>query len=68
MKVIYSQDQNRTNLLSIQPGGSIVTVHYTDGTIIHYDKIKNVKKYVNAIKHKENVNRVVCNTETLYQK
>ena len=68
MKVIYSQDKNRTNQLSLQPGGSIITVHYVDGTIIHYDKIKNVKKYVNVIKNIENINRVICNTETIYQK
>lgn len=67
MKVIYSQDHNRTNQLSIQPGGSIVTVHYLDGTIIHYDKIKNVQKYVRAI-NKSNISRIICNTETLYQK
>lgn len=67
MKVIYSQDQNRTNELSVQPGGSIVTVHLIDGTIIHYDKIKNVQRYVRAI-DKSRVSKITCNTETLYQK
>jgi hypothetical protein len=67
MKQIYSKDSDRTNNLSLTPGGSVVSVYYTDNTVIHYDKIKNVKKYVNAI-NKANVNRIVCNTETLYQK
>ena len=49
MKEIYSKDQNRKNPLSLEPGGATVTVLYKDGTTIHYDKIKNVSKYVQSI-------------------
>ena len=46
MKEIQSKDHNRINPLSVVPGGSTVSVTRDDGTIIHYDKIKNVAAYV----------------------
>ena len=48
MKVLQSLDHNRTNPLSVIPGGDVVEVTHRDGTIIYYDKIKNVKAYVKA--------------------
>ena len=46
MKEIQSKDHNRINPLSVVPGGSTISVTYNNGTIIHYDKIKNVVAYV----------------------
>ena len=66
MKEIYSKDQNRTNDLSLQPGGSTVSVTYTNGTVIHYDKIKSVSKYVNAIKGKSDVVKIEVGDKVLY--
>ena len=67
MRQIHSKDENRKNKLSLEPGGSIVSIHYNDGVIIHYDKIKNVQRYVAAV-DKTNANKIIYNTETLYTK
>jgi len=55
MKVLQSLDHNRTNPLSVIPGGDVVEVTHRDGTIIYYDKIKNVKAYVKATSKNPNV-------------
>jgi len=66
MKEIHSKDENRTNDLSLQPGGSTVSVTYTNGTIIHYDKIKHVGKYVDRIKGKSDVVKIEVGDKVLY--
>jgi hypothetical protein len=48
------RDQFRKNELSITPGGSTVTVFYTTGKSIAYDKVKNAHSYCNAILKKTN--------------
>ena len=48
MKEIHSKDQNRKNPLSLEPGGTTVTILYKNGYTVHYDKIKNVSKYIQS--------------------
>jgi hypothetical protein len=66
MKEIHSKDQNRTNDLSLQPGGSTVSVTYNNGTVVHYDKIKHVGKYVDKIKGKADVVKITMGDKILY--
>jgi len=42
-------DNFRTNTLSIVPGGSVITVEYSDKKPLEYDKIKIAKAYANKI-------------------
>ena len=35
-------DEFRTNPLSLKPGGSIVTVVFSDGRMLDYDKVKSL--------------------------
>ena len=42
---VYVGQEFRTNPLSLQPGGSVVEVHYADRIKV-YDNIKNPKAYV----------------------
>lgn len=42
-------DQYRTNPLSHQPGGYLVTVVYADGKAFEYDKVKKPGYYVQSI-------------------
>ena len=58
MKEINVKDEYRTNELSTVPGGVVVSVQYNDGTIKHYDKIKDPVKYASRIK-KQNVVNIV---------
>lgn len=46
-------DQFRTNELSLQPGGSTVTVVYTDGSNRIYPNVKNPRAYISAISKKD---------------
>jgi hypothetical protein len=59
MKEINVKDEYRKNELSTIPGGSTVSVYYDDGTIKHYDKVKDPLKYVSKIK-KRNVEQIIC--------
>lgn len=43
------QDEHRANELSVMPGGSEVKALYTDGKVLIYDKIKNVRKYCSVL-------------------
>jgi hypothetical protein len=45
-KKIYVADEYRKNKLSLEPGGSEVTVVLGDGTRLVYDKIKDPYRYV----------------------
>jgi len=49
MKELKVKDEHRTNELSLRPGGSEVTVKYTDGRALTYDKIKNPERYVMSL-------------------
>ena len=54
-KPLKVEDQFRTNPLSHEPGGSEVKIQKKSGTILEYDKIKNVKAYINKLKWKEEI-------------
>jgi hypothetical protein len=54
-------DEFRTNPLSLSPGGSIVTVAFSDGRMLDYDKVKSPKRYVDKIPQKEDIVAVWVN-------
>lgn len=54
-------DEFRTNPLSLSPGGSIVTVMFSSGKMLDYDKVKSPKKYVASIPQREDIIAVFVN-------
>jgi len=54
-------DEYRTNPLSLKPGGSVVTVVFSDGRMLDYDKVKSPKKYVASIPQREDITAVYVN-------
>ena len=54
-------DEYRTNPLSLSPGGSIVTVVFSDGRMLDYDKVKSPKKYVASIPTRDDITAVYVN-------
>ena len=54
-------DEFRTNPLSLSPGGSIVTVAFSDGRMLDYDKVKSPKKYVASIPTRDDITAVYVN-------
>jgi hypothetical protein len=58
-KSILVHDKFRTNNLSIQPGGSTVTVEYADGSNRSYNKVKNPTAYINSIIKDETISSVL---------
>ena len=52
-------DSYRTNPLSLKPGGSTVTVYYSDGSSRIYDKIKYTRRYIGSLSMKEDAGDVV---------
>jgi hypothetical protein len=54
-------DEFRTNPLSLKPGGSIVTVVFSDGRMLDYDKVKSPKKYVASIPTRDDITAVYVN-------
>ena len=54
-------DEFRTNPLSLKPGGSIVTVVFSDGRMLDYDKVKSPKRYVASIPQREDITAVYVN-------
>ncbi len=54
-------DEFRTNPLSLKPGGSIITVVFSDGRMLDYDKVKSPKKYVASIPQREDITAVYVN-------
>jgi hypothetical protein len=54
-KTIVVQDKFRTNELSVQPGGSTVTVSHSDGSHRVYKNIKNPRAYTNSIVKDETI-------------
>jgi hypothetical protein len=49
-------DEFRTNSLSLIPGGKKVTVVYSNGVKLVYDKVKNPGKYIKSISEKDSPN------------
>jgi hypothetical protein len=68
MKELYSKDLNRTNPLSVVPGGESVSVLYIDNALIHYDKIKNVDAYVKKVRGSDNVMEVRQGNQILFKR
>jgi hypothetical protein len=54
-------DEFRTNPLSLKPGGSIVTVVFSNGKMLDYDKVKSPKKYVASIPTRDEIVAVYVN-------
>lgn len=54
-------DEYRVNPLSLEPGGSIVTVVFSNGRMLDYDKIKSPKRYVASIPEKEDIVAIYVN-------
>ena len=48
-------DEFRTNPLSLRPGGSVVSVAFSSGKTLEYDKIKSPRKYVASIPEREDI-------------
>lgn len=48
-------DDHRANELSVMPGGSEVKVQYSNGKVIIYDKIKNIRKYCSVLMNRSEV-------------
>ena len=67
MKVLQSLDHNRTNPLSVVPGGSEISVTMSDGVIVNYDKIKNVSAYVKAAKKNPAVKLIKQGDQIIYK-
>ena len=59
-------DEYRTNPLSLSPGGSVVTVVFSDGRMLDYDKVKSPKKYVSKIPQKEDIVAVYVNANQVW--
>jgi hypothetical protein len=59
-------DEFRTNPLSLSPGGSVVTVVFSDGRMLDYDKVKSPKKYVSKIPQKEDIVAVYVNANQVW--
>lgn len=54
-------DEYRTNPLSLEPGGFIVTVVFNNGRTLEYDKVKSPRKYVERIPDKDNISHIYIN-------
>lgn len=54
-------DEFRTNPLSLKPGGSIVTVVFSNGKTLDYDKVKSPRKYVGSIPEREDIVQIFVN-------
>lgn len=59
-------DEFRINPLSLEPGGSIVTVFFSNGNILDYDKVKSPKKYVAKIPEREDIVAVSINGKQVW--
>ena len=65
-KSILVHDRFRTNELSVQPGGSTVTVFYLDGLNRIYKNIKVPKAYINSIVKDETITSVQVDGEVYW--
>jgi hypothetical protein len=45
-KILWVDDEHRTNPWSLRPGGSTVVVEYLDNKILGYDKVKRPERYM----------------------
>ena len=59
-------DEYRTNPLSLRPGGSIVSVVFSNGKTLEYDKVKSPKKYVSSIPTRDEIVQIYVNGEQVW--
>lgn len=59
-------DEYRTNPLSLTPGGSIVTVAFSSGKTLEYDKVKSPRKYVASIPEREDIIQIFVNGKSVW--
>ena len=59
-------DEYRINPLSLEPGGSVVTVVFNNGKTLEYDKIKSPRKYVARIPDKEEISHIYVNGDQVW--
>jgi hypothetical protein len=69
-KIFRANDHSRQNELSLVPGGDTLIVHYGDGRIISYDKIKNPERYCDFMLSKSghNILKIESNGVQLFPK
>jgi len=65
-KVMRVGDQYRTNRLSLIPGGYVVSVIFSNGRVLEYDKVKSPKKYVSSIPQKEEIVNIYVNGQEVW--
>lgn len=65
-KTIVVANQFRTNDLSLKPGGSSVSVIYSDGTQKIYRNVKNPKAYVSSITQDVNIVKVLVDGQNYW--
>jgi hypothetical protein len=58
-------DEYRTNDLSLVPGGKTVSVTYSNGKTLVYDKVKSPAKYIAALKSKTSENGEIVDVKIL---
>jgi hypothetical protein len=58
-------DEYRTNDLSLVPGGKTVSVTYSNGKTLVYDKVKSPAKYIAALKAKASENGEIVDVKIL---
>lgn len=54
-------DKFRKNPLSLEPGGSIVSVIFSNGSSLEYDKVKSPRRYVASIPQREQIVAIYVN-------
>jgi hypothetical protein len=59
-------DEYRTNPLSLKPGGSIVSVVFSNGRTFEYDKVKSPRKYVGSIPEREDIVQISVNGKAVW--
>jgi hypothetical protein len=59
-------DHVRTNHLSLEPGGSVVTIVHSDGKRLVYDKIKKPLSYINKAAGDDDVAEIWLDGEKVY--
>lgn len=59
-------DEYRKNHLSLKPGGSIVSVTFSNGSVREYDKVKFPQSYVGQIEGKENITQILVDSKLVW--
>lgn len=70
MSILRVGDEHRINELSLLPGGDEVTVTYGSGESRVYDKVKNPRRYIDALLARRNngIAQIKVNGETVWNR